>query len=345
VTEKNQTDPTAPRPALSVIVKTLNESAKIAACLRSILAATDAASTEVIVADSLSDDDTVTVAAKFPVQVVQLAKIADRGCGSAAQLGFQYAKGDRILLLDGDMELAPDFLPAAQRALDADPKLAGVGGLVIDKVMTLEFQRRQVSMPGNSQPGIKQHLNGGGLFRAEAFRQSGYLTDRNLHACEEFELGSRLAAAGWHFLRLDLPAVYHYGHATPPYRLLLRRWRSKYLFGQGELLRATFGSGMPWRRSVKSSDLYIVIVAWWIVLLALLAGTAVSGWPRFCGALLVAALVAPVAAQWLKKRNLAMSVYSVALLNFHAAGMIAGLLRPRIDPKAWIESVVRHRAP
>jgi glycosyltransferase involved in cell wall biosynthesis len=335
-----------PVPRLSVIIKTLNEEAKIEACLRSVLAAVDPATTEIIVADSLSDDDTVAVAAKFPVQVVQLARIEDRGCGSAAQLGFQYAKGERILLLDGDMELAPDFLLAAQGALDADPRLAGVGGLVIDKVMTLEFQRRQVSMPGNSQPGRKQHLNGGGLFRAEAFHQSGYLADRNLHACEEFELGSRLSAAGWYFLRLDVPAVYHYGHATPPYRLLRNRWRSGYLFGQGELLRACLGtSSLQWRRGVKSSDLYLVVVAWWAVLLALVGGFFILPWPGIVGALLIAALIAPVAAQWWKKRDVKMSIYSVALLNGHAAGMIAGFLRPRTDPRTWIDSVVRHRAP
>jgi glycosyltransferase involved in cell wall biosynthesis len=335
-----------PRPKLSVVIKALNEAAKIEACLKSILAATDPATTEIIVADSLSDDATVAVASQYPVTVVQLTRMADRGCGTAAQLGFQYARGERILLLDGDMELAPDFLSAAHRALDADPRLAGVGGLVIDKVMTLEFQRRQVTMPGNSQPGAKQHLNGGGLFRAEAFRASGYMTDRNLHACEEFEVGSRLSATGWHFLRLDLPSVYHYGHATPPYHLLRNRWRSKYLFGQGELLRAALGASPQQRwRSLSSAEtrLYLIVIAWWASLLVLLAGMLV--WPRLSGILLIAALIAPFAAQYWRKRNLAMSVYAMALLSGHAAGMIAGFLRPRIDPRNWIDSVVKHRAP
>jgi len=339
-------DSARPRPALSVVIKALNEAAKIEACLKSVLAATDPASTEIIVADSLSDDATVAIASQYPVTVVQLARREDRGCGTAAQLGFQYAKGARILLLDGDMELAPDFLPAAHRALDADPKLAGVGGLVVDKVMTLEFQRRQVTRPGNAQPGIKQHLNGGGLFRAEAFHASGYLADRNLHACEEFELGSRLSAYGWHFLRLDLPAVYHYGHATPPYRLLKNRWRSKYLFGQGELLRAALGaSALQRQRSIKSSEtkLYLIVAAWWAALLVLLVGLFI--WPVPSGVLLIAAAIAPFAAQYWRKRDLAMSIYAMALLSGHAAGLIAGFLRPRVDPKQWIESTVKHRAP
>ena len=128
-----------PQPELSVVIKALNEAGKIEACLRSVIAATDPATTEIIVADSLSEDETVAVASRFPVKVVQLKRIVDRGCGSAAQLGFQYARGRRLLLLDGDMELDPGFLPAANAALDADPKLAGVAGLVVDRVMTLEF--------------------------------------------------------------------------------------------------------------------------------------------------------------------------------------------------------------
>ena len=42
--------------------------------------------TEIIVADSLSDDDTVAIAGQFPVRVVQLTRLEDRGCGTGAQL-------------------------------------------------------------------------------------------------------------------------------------------------------------------------------------------------------------------------------------------------------------------
>jgi len=335
--------PGARPPALSVVIKTLNEAEKIEACIRSVLAATDAATTEIIVADSLSDDDTVAIASRFPVEVVQLARVEDRGCGSGAQLGFQYARGDRLLLLDGDMELAPDFLAAAHRALDSDPKLVGVGGLVVDRVLTLEFQRRNQNIPGNSRPGIKQHLNGGGLFRMEPLRQSGYLMDRNLHACEELELGMRMTALGGHFQRLDLPSVYHYGHSTPPYRLLLARWRSKYVFGQGELLRAKIGTPQL-GHSIKAADLYFAVTFWWAVLLAVLVGFAATGGSTAWGIAFLAILTAPFALQWQRKRSFAMGIYSMALLNFHAAGMLAGLLRPRIDPTQWIDSVVRHSA-
>ena len=328
-------------PKLTVVIKTLNEGAKIEACLRSVLAATDPASTEIIVADSLSEDETVRVAAQFPVKVVQLAHRADRGCGSAAQLGFQYAHGERLLLLDGDMELAPEFLPAANQALDADSTLAGVGGLVVDRVLTLEFQRRNQQYVPNALPGLQNHLNGGGLFRMEALRQSGYLTDRNLHACEEYELGMRLSALGWRFRRIDLPSVYHYGHATPPYRLLRNRWRTRYLLGQGELLRLKLRTPKWWKR-MSDERVYSAAIVWWMLLLATFGGLLIGGAPLLFAVALLVLLAAPVALQWKRKGSLEMAIYSIALLNYHAVGMIVGFLRPRIDPMRPIDSIVLH---
>jgi glycosyltransferase involved in cell wall biosynthesis len=328
-----------PQPALSVVIKALNEAEKIEACLRSVIAATDPATTEIIVADSLSDDATVAVASRFPVKVVQLTRIADRGCGSAAQLGFQYARGERILLLDGDMELDPDFLPAANAALDADPKLAGVAGMVIDRVMTLEFRRRNQKHSPSNQPGMLDHLNGGGLFRMEAIQPFGFFTDRNLHAFEELDLGLRLTAAGWRLRRLDQPSVYHYGHSTSAFPLLLNRWKTRYLHGHGELLRSKWGTDLWWR-SFMGARLSFAVILWWAILLALLAGAFFSS--EIYAAAFAIALIAPVLLQCVRKRNVVMGLYSIALINFHAAGLLAGILRSRVDPRQRIDSTVRH---
>ena len=104
-----------PRLELSVVIKALNEAEKIEACLRSVLAVTDAATTEIIVADSLSDDETVAIASRFPVKVVQLARREDRGCGSAAQLGFQYARGKRLLCSTATWSSIPPSCPRPRR--------------------------------------------------------------------------------------------------------------------------------------------------------------------------------------------------------------------------------------
>src|SRR5262249_46963544 len=78
---------------LSIIIKVYHAPAAIGLCLDSVLAACDGLAFEVIVADALSTDRTVEIAAGYPVLVVALRDSCDRSCGSGAQLGFQFARG------------------------------------------------------------------------------------------------------------------------------------------------------------------------------------------------------------------------------------------------------------
>src|SRR5258706_15691355 len=106
---------------VSVIIKALNEEAKIAKAIESALRAIAGAGGEVILADALSDDRTVQIARRFPITIVQLVHAADRGCGSGPQLGYQHARGEFIYLMDGDMELEPGFIEAALAHLLREP--------------------------------------------------------------------------------------------------------------------------------------------------------------------------------------------------------------------------------
>lgn len=58
----------------------------------------------------------------------------------------------------------------------------------------------------------------GGLYRKSAVEHIGYLTNRNSHSYEEYELALRLRAA---VIALNSPAVKHYGHTDTSFKLLL----------------------------------------------------------------------------------------------------------------------------
>jgi GT2 family glycosyltransferase len=336
---------TAPQPALSVVIKALNEAGKIEACLRSVIAATDPATTEIIVADSLSEDATVALASRFPVKVVQLARIEDRGCGAGGQLGFQYARGKRLLMIDGDMELAPDFLAAGNAALDADPKLAGVAGLVVERVMTLEFQRRHQKPALTATPGLLNHLACGGLYRMDAIQPLGYFTDRNLHAFEEFDLGLRLTAAGWRMRRLGQPGFYHYGHATAAFPLLLKRWKTRYLHGHGELLRSKWGTEFWWR-CLLGASLSISVFVWWATLACFLAAHSSRLGPRSAARALRRrrwSLRSCCNASITRQASAWRFYFGRSLTTSNAAGLVAGLLAPQPSIRgSALDSVVRH---
>lgn len=115
---------------VSIIIKALNEEAFIADAICSALSAIEGISGEVILADSASTDRTVEIASQFPITIVQLSNPEERCCGIGPQLGYQHSRGEFVYILDGDMILRPKFMVAALAAMDADPTLGGVAGLV-----------------------------------------------------------------------------------------------------------------------------------------------------------------------------------------------------------------------
>lgn len=326
------------RVTVSVIIKTLNEESKIAATIESALAALEAVGGEVIVADSGSRDRTVEIASAYPVVIAQIEPPARPSCGLGPQLGYQYSRHAFLCLIDGDMLLDPDFLPAALAFMAENPSLAGVTGHVEEmEIANLEFTRRVNRNAPENRTGSVDRMNGGGLYRREAIEKIGYLSDRNLHGYEEFDLGARLRSAGWRLHRLDRRFVRHYGHTENSYKLLVRRWRSKYIFGLGEMLRASIGKPyfLTLFRELPELRLWIGIHALWIFCLALLIALPDK---LLALGLIVALLIAIVALMSLRKGGFSMGLYTVVAWFFNAAALPVGFLRPRREPAAPIES-------
>jgi len=331
----------ATRPEVSIVIKALNEERHIAAAIESALAALAGMSGEVILADSLSADRTIEIAAQYPIKIVSLSGIEDRSCGAGAQLAYQHSAGRYICLIDGDMRLHRGFLSAALQFLRANPAVAGVGGLIIERETgNLEYVKRADAQDVNLRPGEVSHLACGGVYRREAIESVGYLGDRNLHSAEELELGIRLGALGWKLARIGVPAIDHYGHSGNPYRLQWRRLTTGYAFGGGELLRATFGRRRSWPALTKLWWILFFLAAmhlWWLSLLA----TPFFMPGRVFAAIAIAMLAAlPIAVMAVRCRSINLGVYSIVAWNVYVAGMWPGLLRPRVDPAHWIDSVV-----
>jgi len=328
---------------VSIIIKTLNEADNIAATLESVLAAKQPED-EVIVADSGSTDGTVEIARGYPVMVVQIAPDQKPSCGLGPQLGYQYSTGDYLCLMDGDMRLDPGFLQQASAFLAANPAIGGVGGRVVEmNLESLEFARRLSRGGAEYRTGAVDRLNGGGLYRREAIEALGYLSDRNLHGYEEFDLGVRLRQAGWGLHRLDIAFVQHFGYQMNAYALLVRRWRSQYLRGIGEVIRAAIGKAHLWPllREIRELRLWAAVYAGAIALLLILVLV-----PDKAMALLIClvAIAGVIGVMGLKHASLGIGLYSVTAWVFMAAALPLGLVRSRRDPAAWIDSRVLHQA-
>jgi glycosyltransferase involved in cell wall biosynthesis len=329
---------------ISVILKTLNEEARIGAAIESVLIALEGIGGEVIVADGGSRDNTLAIATTYPVRLVQLEPSVRPSCGIGPQLGFQYSRERFICLMDGDMLLDPDFLPGALAYLEANPSVAGVTGHVEEMNQTsLEYVRRGRRNSPENRIGSIDRMNGGGLYRREAIDQAGYFSDRNLHGYEEFDLGVRLRAQGWTLTRLDRSFVRHFGHALNAYALLVRRWKSGYLRGIGELLRAAIGKPQ-WKQLIvdlPELKLWAVVYVWLIMIVAL---PFVTPTPYLGLALDAGLITSVIGLMSMRQRSLTLGFYAVVAWLFHAAALPLGFFQKRNAPAAWIDSRLVHDA-
>lgn len=324
------------QPKLSIVIKTFNEAAKIGRTLDSVVRAIDALpfEVEIILADSCSTDDTVAIARRYPVRIVQFQHPEERGCGAGVQLGYQFARGELIYFLDGDMELQPDYLPKAIAALEQDSQLAGVAGLLEDtRVRNLVDQVRQRNKL-STREGHVPFLNGGGLYRRSAIEQAGgYAADRNLKAYEEADLGLRLTAAGYHLARLPDLAALHTGHDMDAVELMRRHWKSRRAMAAGVFLRGAIGQRhLP--GVIQEFKLSLITLLIWLGGLLTAILTQDLRW------MLAPALVFACAfiLLTLLKKSVRHAVFSVSAWHYTLAAILVGLTYPRRPPNQRIES-------
>lgn len=329
---------------LTIAIKAYNEESNIAAAIVSALTAAKAYDGEVILADSASSDDTLRVASTFPVQILTLVNGSERSCGTGAQLAFQQAKGEFFYLLDGDMVLNPDFIPAGIAFLEAHPECAAVGGRVLERnVVGEEFQIRlaTVTHDKNWLPGMVNRLDCGGLYRTSVLHDLGYFADRNLHAFEEFELGARLRSNGWQLARIDLHSVDHFGYTSGGYKLLWRRLKSGYSNAAGEVLRAAIGQKHFWRVLFELGHVRngVAVLAWWVLLIGSLV--------KFSGSpfLTLGLLFVPFLFLAFRRKSWRLGLYSMVAWNVSALGLILGLFHKRISPQKPINYAVVNSLP
>ncbi|MDP9161680.1 MAG: glycosyltransferase family 2 protein [Acidobacteriota bacterium] len=323
---------------VSIVIKALNEELNIRRAIESSLAALANHDGEVIVADSASTDQTIEIAKQFPVSIVQLERTGDRSCGVGPQLGYQHCNGEYVYILDGDMELKAPFLERAIGILDREPAVAGVGGYIHEmRADNLEVQGR-IQRFNRMRPRDLLDvdcLNGGGLYRRSAIADVGYLSDRNLHAFEEYDLGARLRVKGWRLLFLEDKAVDHFGYALGTWPLLWHRLRSGRFISPGELLRAAI-DGHYVRRVVREVRILLLATGVWLYWgLVLLVSHWVSG-----AATPLIALAAPVIVMAVRTRSLRLGIFSVLIWHINAVGFLVGFLRRRRPPSARIDSKV-----
>lgn len=113
---------------ISIVVITLNEAERIGRLFEDLCNQTHQGF-EVILVDSQSEDDTCEIALGYQSQLPELSvhEMDARGVSLGRNTGAKHAKYERLLFLDADVRLSPDFLSRALHKLEhAKLDVAGV---------------------------------------------------------------------------------------------------------------------------------------------------------------------------------------------------------------------------
>jgi GT2 family glycosyltransferase len=114
-------------PRLSFAIPSWNGADALEAHLPSVLeAAARTGGAEVVVADDASTDDTADRLRRAFPEVRRVPRRSRGGFAPAANAAVAAARGEMVLLLNNDMEVAPDAAALLVEALDADPRLFAV---------------------------------------------------------------------------------------------------------------------------------------------------------------------------------------------------------------------------
>ena len=215
-----------------VVVIGRNEGLRLERCLTSLRSC----GVPIVYVDSGSVDNSVALARRFNCEVLELDRRLPFTAARARNAGFerlsQLIEADYVQFIDGDCEIAVDWIQKAIQFLDAHPKIAVVCGRRREKCPHVSIFNRLCDVEWNTPVGEAKGCGGDALIRVEAFLEvGGYQPD--LIAAEDTELCVRMRASRWHIWRLDSEMTLHDAAMTRISQWWRRSERTGYAFALG----------------------------------------------------------------------------------------------------------------
>lgn len=255
---------------ISVVVIGRNEGTRIDACMQSIHDALRVLSHEIVYVDSRSTDDSIARAKAHGARCFLLSEERTTA-GLGRYIGTKEAKGEYLLFLDGDMQLAPGFCENALMAI-AQRGCDGVCGIRKDVYMRGgEIAGENDNYFGCTRERIAPEF-GGAIFltRAALDKCGGWSPDTI--ACEEAELYARLKAAGCTIIELPAPMITH-TDAVRDERGALSVIFSRRRLGEGQAMRCAMAAGKASAYLHHENEKFsLYMLDWMSVILIVLLG-------------------------------------------------------------------------
>ncbi len=219
-------------PALGVVIIGRNEGERLTRCLKSV-----SHFAAVVYVDSNSSDDSVAMAKRMGVAVVELDLSEPFSAARARNEGFErlmqlYPGTNYVQFADGDCEIVAGWMELALSILEQSPELAVVAGRRRERHPKQSIYNRLCDLEWNTPVGDAKACGGDALIRSEALSQAGGYNP-SVIAGEEPELCVRMRAAGWKIRRLDAEMTLHDAAMTRAKQWWRRMQRSGHAYAQG----------------------------------------------------------------------------------------------------------------
>jgi len=207
--------------------------------------------------------------------------------------------------------------------------IGGVGGNIHEMSKdNLAFQVRTRNHIVSKTSKVDQ-LGMGGLYTRKALKKIGYFSNPYFYAYEEYDLGSKMKKCGYSLLRVPYPMIKHYGDETTSMKTLIRRWKSKYVFGSGQYLMKSI-TGNHFYRTLYELKIYVFTLIWLIlgIFSVLITIFNFKVFPIYLFISLIFILIL-----YTIKKDIKRTFFSIFSWNFQAIGMAVGFFVRTPDPK------------
>jgi glycosyltransferase involved in cell wall biosynthesis len=213
--------------SVSIIIPTFNGASRIGNCLDALVKQTTEQSTEILVVNDGSTDNTADIVGRY--SSVRLINQANGGPASARNRGAKEATGTIILFTDDDCVPTPGWLHSMIGPFD-NPEIIGVKGAyrtlqtgVMARFVQTEYEDRYRMMADLPFIDFIDTYSAG--FRLDHFLQmKGYDTSFPVACAEDIELSYRMSEHGWRMKFVPTAIVYH-RHPDTFWRYMKKKYK------------------------------------------------------------------------------------------------------------------------
>ena len=225
---------------VAVVILNYNGKRFLEQFLPNVIANCDSSTTEIVVADNASEDDSVAFMKSHFPRIRLIENGSNGGFTTGYNLALRQIEAQYYVLLNSDIEVTPRWIEPIIEMMDADPQIAacqpkilsyyhkeqfeyaGASGGFIDKYgypfcRGRVFQNLEVDKGQYDDPKEVFWATGACMFvRADLYHQIGGLDDSFFAHMEEIDLCWRLKNAGYKVYCCPQSKVYHIGGGTLP---------------------------------------------------------------------------------------------------------------------------------